>query len=313
MVVDVSGCAAKIIDIHGTTGVAWLERLPDTLAEVAERWSLTVLPPFGELSYNYVAPAVCSDGTHVVLKAGVPSPGLRREAEALRRFNGNGIARCLAADLDHGVLCLERLIPGTPLTRVLDDEQVTHITVRVMRELWKPAPPEQTFATVAEWAGDLNDLREHFDSGYGPFPGSLVDTAQGLFGELIGSASVLIHGDMHPGNILRGGRESWLAIDPKGVVGDPFYDVATFATSLPDGLDRSQLKRFLSRRVDQLAKELKIERECILAWGLAQSVLSGWWSYEDHGQGWEWAFARAELFDELRHEGSGRPLGPRRS
>jgi streptomycin 6-kinase len=118
---------------------------------------------------------------------------------------------------------------------------------------------------------------------------------------LLGAASILIHGDMHPGNIQRGGHEPWLAIDPKGVVGEPFYDVATFATWPPIGLDPSQLKRCLSRRVDQLAEELQVKRHRLLAWGLAQSVLSGWWSYEDRGRGWEPAFQRAELFDELRH------------
>ena len=50
--VDPSGCAPKIIDVHGQAGVEWLARLPALLADVAARWSLTVLPPFPELSYN---------------------------------------------------------------------------------------------------------------------------------------------------------------------------------------------------------------------------------------------------------------------
>ena len=77
MIVDPGGCARKVVDIHGEAGSRWLERLPSIIADCAERWSLSVLPPFDELSYNYVTPAVRADGTQVVLKAGVPSSELR--------------------------------------------------------------------------------------------------------------------------------------------------------------------------------------------------------------------------------------------
>ncbi|MGW3341908.1 aminoglycoside phosphotransferase family protein [Nonomuraea rubra] len=35
---------------------------------------------------------------------------------------------------------------------------------------------------------------------------------------------LLLHGDLHPRNVLRADREPWLAVDPKGYVGDPAYD-----------------------------------------------------------------------------------------
>jgi len=57
--------------------------------------------------------------------------------------------------------------------------------------------------------------------------------------------------------------------------------------------------RMLARRVDQLAEELGFDRSRIVGWGLAQAVLSAWWSFEDHGHGWEWAIACAELLARL--------------
>jgi len=35
--IDPSGCASKIIDIHGAAGVVWLDRLPSTIAGCAQR------------------------------------------------------------------------------------------------------------------------------------------------------------------------------------------------------------------------------------------------------------------------------------
>ncbi len=48
--------------------------------------------------------------------------------------------------------------------------------------------------------------------------------------------------------------------------------------------------------MNQLAEELGFERERVLGWGLAQAVLSAWWSIEDGGQVWDEAIACAEVF-----------------
>jgi len=186
MSIDPSGCAGKIVDIHGAQGVEWLACLPAIIAGCARRWSLTVLPPFADLSYNYVAPAIRQDGTHVVLKAGVPHPELSREIAALRHFDGQSIVRLLDLDPKVGVLLLEQLEPGTPLSGIEDDEEATRISARLMRSLWKPALSVHCFATLAGWAAGLTKLRAHFDGGCGPFPVKLVDKAERLFEELIG-------------------------------------------------------------------------------------------------------------------------------
>jgi streptomycin 6-kinase len=214
--------ARNVMDIHGTEGTKWLGRLPALLEECTQRWSLAILPPFVPLSYNYVAPAVCADGREVVLKAGPPSEELRREIDALRLFDGEGVVQLLDADPRTGVLLLERLIGSMD----------------------KP---------------------------------------------------LLIHGDLHEGNILKSERDPWLSLDPKGVVGDPAYDAAYFSLSQDSLLGEGQPSLVLARRVEQLAEELGFERSRILDWGFALSVLTGWWSYEDHGRGWEEACARAQL------------------
>ncbi|MGH3112828.1 MAG: aminoglycoside phosphotransferase family protein, partial [Gaiellaceae bacterium] len=48
-------------------GVAWLERLPDIVAECAELWSLRLGEPF-EAHISYVAAVELPDGRRAVLK-----------------------------------------------------------------------------------------------------------------------------------------------------------------------------------------------------------------------------------------------------
>ena len=199
----------------------------------------------------------------MVLKVGLRNRELLTEIEALRLFRGRGAAQLLDADPDQGVLLLERLNPGTPLSSVADDERAISIAAQVMRQLWKPVPPMHSFPTVTEWAAGLKRMRERFGGGCGPFPSSLVEAAERLFSELIGSMAgpMLLHGDLHHGNILAAERQPWLALDPKGLVGEPAYEVgALLRNPMPGLLTLPQPERILTRRVDQLAEELGFER-----------------------------------------------------
>jgi streptomycin 6-kinase len=298
--------ARTMVEVYGEEGTAWLQRLPGLLAECAQRWSLTVLPPFVPLSYNYVAPAIRADGTDVVLKVGYPGRELLAEMAALRLYGGHGIAQLLDADVGLGALLLERLTPGMPLARLTDDADATSIAAQVMRQLWRPVTPDHPFPTVAGWAAGLGRLRARFGGTTGPLPAALVERAERLFADLIGSMGepVLLHGDLHHDNILTAQRQPWLALDPKGVVGEAAYETGALLRN-PAGrvLQAPDPAGMMARRIDQLAAELGFEWERIRGWALAQAVLSAWWSIEDHGYGWEEAMAYAEILAGLRHQG----------
>jgi streptomycin 6-kinase len=271
-------------------GAAWLERLPALLADCQSRWNLTSGPPYTNLSFNYVAPATLANGTTAVLKAGVPRPELEHEIAALRLYDGRGAVRLLAADGEAGVLLLERLEPGTTLTTLRDDDERTLIASEVMRKLWRPLPAGHPFTSVAQWGAGFSRLRRQFDGGTGPFPARMVEVAESLFDDLLASsgAPVLLHGDLHHENILSAMREPWLAIDPKGVAGEPAYEAgALIRNPIPAIFEEPDPARLSARRLDILSDVLAMDRQRLLEWSVAQAVLSAWWSYEDLGDGWQ--------------------------
>ncbi len=286
-----------MVNLYGEAGAEWLRRLPDLLADCAQRWSLALEPALANLTFNYVAPAVRADGTPVILKVGYPNSELTSEIEALRVYDGRGSVQLLDSDRALGALVLERLEPGTPLSQLDDDQLATSIAAQVMRTLHRPARAGGSFRSVADWTAGLRKLRPHFGGTTGPFPARLVDTAQALLAELILSMAepVLLHGDLHHDNILAATRQPWLALDPKGIVGEPAYEVGTFLHNpMPQIATWPNLDRLLARRVDQLADELGFDRQRVLRWGIVTAVLSAWWSLEDQGCGWEPALAVAE-------------------
>lgn len=307
MDIDATYCKRKILDVHGEVGAHWLAALPALVAECAARWSLRVLPPYPIESYSFVAPTVRANGEAVVLKVGVPSPELAGQIEALRFWDGSGICRLLEADAARGCLVMERVLPGESLKSIalasgMHDEQVTGVALAVMQRLWKPAPAQHAFPTVEALAADLQKLRARFGGGCGPFPTVQVEQAERQFAAWMHARPpMLIHGDMNWGNILSAQREPWMVIDPKGVVGGPLYDVATFINDPPEDLSAAELKRLFARRVAQVAERLGIQREQVKAWAQAHCILAGYWTYEDHnGQGWEAMFEMASLYEGIQ-------------
>jgi streptomycin 6-kinase len=274
--------ARRVTQVWGAASRDWLDRLPALVEDCARRWSLTLAAPY-PLSYTYVAPATRSDGTPAVLKLCVPTePELATGAEVLRLAGGDGLARLLDADVAAGALLLERVEPGDRLAALAaaDDEAATAVLLDVMHRIHRPVPDPTALRTTADWGRAFARLRGRHAGGTGPFPARLVDRAERMYAELVASSgpAVLLHGDLHHDNVLRSDRAGWLAIDPKGLLGEPAFEVGPLLHN-PWGavLDRPDPRRLLARRVDQLAEGLGVDRERVRAWGFAFAVLSAVW------------------------------------
>jgi streptomycin 6-kinase len=278
----------RVAATFGADGRRWLANLPQLLKDCETRWGLEICPPITPLSYNFVAPASLRNGQQIILKLGVPNPELSSEIMALRLYNSRGSVRLIDAEPRAGILLLERLTPGRTLSEFgwRGDEEATRITARVMKKLWRPLNEGHGFTTVAQWARGFQRLRDQFNGGSGPFPEGLVADAEEIYLRLLAGThgEVLLHGDLHHFNILSAEREPWLAIDPKGVAGDPAYDAgALLRNPAPTFYDWTGLDKIQARRLDILSEELQISRRRIQEWAYAQIVLSAWWSYEDEG------------------------------
>ena len=281
------GFANFMIELAGEEGRAWLDRLPSILAACEERWNMTIGAPVENLSFNYVASAVLADGTEVILKTGLTDE-FPSQPEALRHFDGHGMVQMLAYDEHDKAMLMERLKPGTSLRAVEDDEAAISAATAVMCRLWRPLPEQHyPFPTVSDWGKDFARVREQYDGGTGPFPAAMFDRAEKLYAELCASMAepVLLHGDLHQDNILAAEREPWLAVDPKGVIGEPVYEVGSILRNFwPDILSVPDPRSLIARRIDQFSEELGFDRERIYNWGFSQAVLSVLWGVEDTGK-----------------------------
>jgi len=253
-------------------GRAWLESLPRLAAECADEWSLRLGEPFASGNVSLTLRATLSDGCGAVLKLGFPEPESALEAEALAHWAGQGAVRLLDADRERNALLLERADPGTPLWDVEDDGEATLIAAAVVRRLWRrPVSDDHPFRVVADeaelWAAQIE---ADWKSLGRPFERRLVEVAATYARELSASQPriALCHQDLQGSNVVRAEREPWLAIDPKPIVGEPAFDVASLLRDRRWSISADVIER----RLDLLAAELDLERGRMRGWGVVHAL-----------------------------------------
>ncbi len=235
---------------------AWAADVPRLVAECAEQWSLELEEPFTAEAAAWVAPA-----GELVLKLGFPHRESQFEHEALRLYAGDGAVRLFDHDPVRGALLLERLEPGVQLWSRSEHEG-RRVAASLLPRLWLTPPTGHQFDLLVDYARHWSAL-----------PGEAGRLAAELAGDP--AEPVLLHQDFHNGNTLSAEREPWLAIDPKPVVGDREYDLASLLRDRRDELLRDHdPQRTVQERFDFYATELELDRDRLRAWGVVQTV--GW-------------------------------------
>ncbi len=254
----------------------WLHALPKVIKTYEEKWQVKIHEPFANLSFNWVAPALCADGTKAVFKFGLETRELASEINALKAWQGKGAVHLLNSDAEAGVLLLEQLEPGESFWHTKDDVLASNVCADLLLELWQADVPENT-RTLENWTHELVDYHEKSDAKQ--LPQDLVDLALQLRKDLLQQPeTVLLHADLHHDNILSATRQAYLAIDPKGIAGPKGYDVASFLMN-PFGITKPKNhKQKLETRLNIFSEKLELSLEELASWGIMHCVLSVVWS-----------------------------------
>ena len=213
------------------------------------------------------------DGLTAVLK--LLHPGQTEEARGaayLQTLDGRGAVRVHA--LDGPAILMEHCSGPSlgDLARAGQDAEATDILSDVIQTLQAVRPDPMGLEPLAQRFAPLTAAT---------FDGELGKAAQ-IARDLLSDPvlPVALHGDLHHDNILSGPR-GWLAIDPKGVSGDPAYEPAN-AFRNPEGLGERLFDPVrLHDMAAQLAHRLDLPPQRLLAWAAAHCALSTRWSLAD--------------------------------
>lgn len=219
-------------------------------------------------------------GQPVVLKLLKRAGDEWRSGEVLAAFDGQGMVRVY--EHAEGALLLEWLRPGHSLAgTVLEghDDTAIEILADVIQRLAPQAQPPGC-PSAADWGKGFERYRQ---SGATQIPLELVEAAEPSYLALCASqrGARLLHGDLQHYNLLFDASRGWLAIDPKGVSGEPEYEVGAL---LRNPVERPELfasAAIVERRLNRLTRSLGLDLARALRWSFAQAVLSAIWDVED--------------------------------
>lgn len=266
-----------IILLYGEQGEQWLEELPLHVSRYAQYWGLTELQPVENLSFNYVMTGMQGDRP-IVLKMSYPRPeGLKNEPQALRAFDGHGMVKLI--DETEGALLCNRLIPGKLLSQLFphDDDRATQIFITVMRRIHTG----QTGIDYSRFIG-IEQLLCALDQSY-DIPNRYLVKARAVRDYLCSTSQnlILLHGDLHHDNILSHGSD-WVAIDPKGIVGEPLCEVAPFIHNPHVRfLEQKDYEAIIKRRLSLLVQASVGSKDRLIAWCFVQNLVRWIWMIED--------------------------------
>jgi streptomycin 6-kinase len=277
----------------GQKGIAWLSSLPFILEELKAAWNLSDMREVENLSYNYVMTAYQNE-LPVVLKLSCDVHELQKEIETLKAYNGNGSIQLLQSSLQYQAMLLERAMPGTSLLYSFPhhDDEAMMITINSMNLL---------HAAQLLTMHQLPTLHDWFKELYNPHPALdtyHINKAQNMLAYLLSTSSrqVILHGDLHHGNILSS-RRGYVAIDPKGIIGDHAFEPYAFIRN-PDPVNIKP-RELILYRIKFFSSHAGLDAQRIHAWAYLQAVLEACWQMQEGQTDPQAAMAEACQLDEL--------------
>ncbi|MFF4213948.1 aminoglycoside phosphotransferase family protein [Streptomyces sp. NPDC001796] len=269
--------ARTTVEREGEAGTAWLAELPRIVDQLLRRWGCGLDGEVVHGGVGIIVPVRRGDGATAVVKVSFPHPGNVHEPDAFVAWGGRGAVLLHERDDDRFAMLLERVHTST-LAEVEEGDEVVTVAGRICRRLAVPAPPglPRLRERADVWEEQLRkDAAELADA----LPRHVVDAAVATVRDLgREQPDLLVHGDLHARNILRGDREPWLAVDPKGYVGDPAYDGGTLLKSRAlTLLEADDLRRAVHRVLDVFAETAEVDRAPVRRWAQFHAVQAAFW------------------------------------
>ncbi|MDQ3654354.1 MAG: aminoglycoside phosphotransferase family protein [Chloroflexota bacterium] len=271
----------RFYNVHGReTTERWMESVIERLDAWCRTWQIELEQIEPPDTFNIVLFGRSRKVGDVVLKVSPPTFESRAELDAVRQAAGPGFVRLIAADPSISLIMLERIRPGFTLRDAgLSDEQATRIGAAKMREFWREPQAVDDLIPLERWA---RELLTHDPALHPQVPADLLAIGKDIAHDLLSSPTnrSMLHGDLHHQNILLDEHDRWITIDPKGLIGERGYDIATWMMNPWGILLQDDYVEIGNRRLDIFAEVLGEDRDRLAKWAVFHAALSLCWSLE---------------------------------
>lgn len=251
----------------------------DARSRAIARWSLANLVRIAETATSFVYRADRA-GEPVALKCFKPDGMDEMQGVLLLEWlDGDGAVRIYGSAED--MVLMEWLdgAPASALVHAGNDTGATAILAEVLARLHAPRanPP-----------APLESLRDRFVPLLSAAPSRWPEAHRDAVACAVAHAvhlldtappAIPLHGDFHHDNVIASPR-GWCAIDPKGVLGDPAYDLANVFRNPWGAEEMAGSPTTIARRAATFSERLGLRKDRLLGWAAAHCALSTCWSMD---------------------------------
>lgn len=265
----------KIISHFGRPFLLHTEKC---LAAYAGVWGLSGFSLVDYFSVNCIFLCKAEKWGNAVLKIGAPAPETQNELNALLAYNGAPFCKVYEQDAAGGLLLLERIQPGTVLRQVPVFKQRAEIFAGLYKGLHKAVNPGEGYPLYTGWVSRITRYMERKE-GFSALA-ACMRRAEGYCMEISGQYNrhMLLHGDLHHDNILKNSEGGYTIIDPKGVAGDPIFDVARFLLNEADTPDAENV--CLREKIEVFSKLLGLPLPVLKKCYFIEAAMATCWEVE---------------------------------
>lgn len=272
----------EIQKINNHFGNEFFRKLTGDLDKYSSIWSLEVVELVNHFSGCCVFYCKSKNYGDVVLKILKPSKENITEYRTLKEYDGNKFCKVLEDDINNGVILLERIFPGYCLKDEELLEKRLQVFTNIYNNLYIETQNKHEYPTYSYWVSRITEFmrnKKEYAELY-----SYMKAAQDIYIHLSKTYNEekLLHGDLHQYNILKSNK-GYRVIDPKGVVGDPVFDIARFMLNEYEK-DKNIEENFnkVCKVIDFFEKELNVDKIVLKQVYYIDAVMTNCWFVEDN-------------------------------
>ena len=199
-------------------------------------------------------------------------------ADFLKNTQGKSTVRLFKSDEKAQLL---EFLPGPNLYQFSkngEEERATDIFIKIIKNI---------SSAEIKYSDGLFPVKKLFDAfervRYPKHLESLLANGKELANHLVSTQTkeVLLHGDLHHENVMKKKDGDFVCFDPKGMIGDPSYELGTTLKNPWDYPEISHDIDLYRSRVEKFSSELDLPKERIIGFSFVHLCLSVLWGVED--------------------------------
>lgn len=268
----------EINDIINHYGNEFYNRAIKYINIYAERWQLDSFKLIPYFSINLIFSCQSKTYGEAILKIGNPNcTEITTEIQMLRDYNGGRYCKLYLADVDTGVFLIELIKPGNTLFA----EPLLDKRLDIFADLYNGLhiAPINKYPTYLDWIEKgIKLLENHTDHENLRYH---INNAKCVYHDVTKSYTqmLLLHGDLHHENILFNGDE-YKIIDPKGVIGNPVFDVSRFILNEFHDILSSDLLTEINNLIDKLSNKINVPADILIKCLYIETSIWACWDFD---------------------------------